>query len=60
VLTYTVTSLNAGTSYGFIVIAYNDVGDSPDSSEATILAATTPDAPDTPTKVSASTSAISI
>ena len=47
--TYTKTGLSAGTTYKFKVSARNSIGTGSSSSEFTIVAATTPSTPTSPT-----------
>lgn len=53
-MTDTANLINAGVSYSFKVSAVNSVGESPLSDEFTVIAATVPAAPATPTLVSQS------
>ena len=54
------TTLSPGTTYEFRVIASNEVGDSTPSDSTAIKAASPPDAPDAPTKLSADKTSIQI
>ena len=59
-LTFLQNNLTPGVTYYFIIVAQNSVGLSADSVSRKIIAGTPPNQPNAPTKVSASSTAITI